>query len=62
MNNPAMIKRLTRQSSAPSLKLENGSRVAVMGMGPEGSFFKLLLFTMVERAGLKSMVSYHQPM
>ena len=61
MNNPAMIKRLTRQSSTPSLKLENGSRVAVMGGGPAGSFFSYFLLTMAERAGLEIHVDIYEP-
>ena len=61
MNNPAFIKRLTRQSSSSSLKLENGSRVAVMGGGPAGSFFSYFLLTMAERAGLKVHVDIYEP-
>ncbi|HSM72272.1 MAG TPA: hypothetical protein VK851_12080 [Anaerolineales bacterium] len=57
MNNPAMIKRLTRQSSVPTPKLGNGSRMAVMGSRPAGSFFSYFLLTMAERAGLKLAVS-----
>ena len=56
-----MIKRLTRQSSTPSLKLENGSRVAVMGGGPAGSFFSYFLLTMAERAGLEIHVDIYEP-
>jgi len=61
MYNPAFIKRLTRQSSASSLKLENGSRVAVMGGGPAGSFFSYFLLTMAERVGLKVHVDIYEP-
>jgi len=61
MNNPTFIKRLTRQSSASSLKLGNGSRVAVMGGGPAGSFFSYFLLTMAERVGLKVHVDIYEP-
>ncbi|HEY5731567.1 MAG TPA: hypothetical protein VIS72_16080, partial [Anaerolineales bacterium] len=61
MKNLEFIKRLTRQSSAPSLKLENGSHVAVMGGGPAGSFFGYFLLTMAERAGLKIHVAIYEP-
>jgi len=61
MNNPTFIKLLTRQSSASSLKLENGSRVAVMGGGPAGSFFSYFLLTMAERVGLKVHVDIYEP-
>ena len=50
-----------RQSSASSMKLEDGSRVAVMGGGPAGSFFSYFLLTMAERAGLKIHVDIYEP-
>ena len=38
--------------SASRLKLENGSRVGVIGGGPAGSFFSFFLLQMAERVGL----------
>ena len=61
MKNFTLVKRLLRQSSSPSLKLENDSRVAVMGGGPAGSFFSYFLITMAERAGLKVHVDIYEP-
>jgi len=43
------------------MKLEDGSRVAVMGGGPAGSFFSYFLLTMAERAGLKIHVDIYEP-
>ena len=43
------------------MKLENGSRVAVMGGGPAGSFFSYFLLTMAERAGLSIHVDIYEP-
>ena len=43
------------------MKLENGSRVAVMGGGPAGSFFSYFLLDMAERVGLKVHVDVYEP-
>lgn len=62
MDDLAFAKRLTKkESNSSSLKLENGSRVAVMGGGPAGSFFSYFLLDMAERAGLKIQVDIYEP-
>ena len=63
MNNHTFFKRLTGKTSgdSSSMRLENGSRVAVMGGGPAGSFFSYFLLTMAERAGLKIYVDIYEP-
>lgn len=43
------------------LKLENGSRVAVIGGGPAGSFFSYFLLKMAERAGREIQVDIYEP-
>jgi flavin-dependent dehydrogenase len=47
--------------SQPDLKLENGSRVAVIGGGPAGAFFAYFLLTMSSRAGLDIGVDIYEP-
>jgi hypothetical protein len=42
-------------------RLENGSRVAVIGGGPAGSFFSYFLLDMAERIGLKIQVDIYEP-
>ena len=44
-----------------SIKLNNGSHVAVMGGGPAGSFFSYFLLDMAERAGLELKVDIYEP-
>lgn len=44
----------------PSLKLESGSRVAVVGGGPAGSFFTFFLLEMASRAGLDINVDIYE--
>ncbi|HEY5729226.1 MAG TPA: cyclic nucleotide-binding domain-containing protein [Anaerolineales bacterium] len=61
MNNLTFIKRLTRQQETSPLKLEDGSRVAVMGGGPAGSLFSYFLLTMAERTGFKIHVDIYEP-
>ncbi len=61
MNDLTFIKRLTQQVPSSPMKLQNGSRVAVMGGGPAGSFFSYFLLTMAERAGLKIHVDIYEP-
>jgi hypothetical protein len=41
--------------------LNNGSRVAVMGGGPAGSFFSFFLLDMAERAGIQLQVVIYEP-
>ena len=43
------------------LKLEEGSRVAVMGGGQAGSFFSYFLLSMAERIGLNIHVDIYEP-
>jgi len=45
----------------PELKLTDGSRVAVMGGGPAGSFFSYFLLDMAKRAGLDIHVDIYEP-
>jgi flavin-dependent dehydrogenase len=44
-----------------SIRLENGSRVAVMGGGPAGSFFSYFLLDMAERVGIDLEVDIYEP-
>ncbi|MEW5941742.1 MAG: hypothetical protein AB1750_18930, partial [Chloroflexota bacterium] len=44
-----------------SIKLENGSRVAVVGAGPAGSFFSYFLLDMAQRAGTDIQVDIYEP-
>lgn len=44
-----------------NLRLTNGSRVAVIGGGPAGSFFAYFLLDMTERAGFKVDVDIYEP-
>ena len=58
----ASMKRLTkRPNSLPSLQLENGSRVAVIGGGPAGSFFSYFLLSMAKQVGLNLTVDIFEP-
>lgn len=55
-----------RQSASPGgapgdLRLVDGSRVAVIGAGPAGSFFSYFLLSMAERAGLTLDVDLYEP-
>jgi CRP-like cAMP-binding protein/flavin-dependent dehydrogenase len=63
MNNWTFSKKLlqTQRKDFSSLKLDNGSRVAVIGGGPAGSFFSYFLLDMAERAGLKIHVDIYEP-
>ncbi|HEX6268926.1 MAG TPA: hypothetical protein VFZ43_01710 [Anaerolineales bacterium] len=62
MKNLTFTNPLTRKYrySAP-LKLQNGSRVAVIGGGPAGSSFAYFLLDTAERAGLKIQVDVYEP-
>lgn len=42
-------------------RLVDGSRVAVIGAGPAGSFFSCFLLSMAERAGLTLDVDLYEP-
>ena len=42
-------------------RLENGSRVAVMGGGPAGSFFSYFLLDLAERLGMELKVDIYEP-
>jgi flavin-dependent dehydrogenase len=44
-----------------SLKLDDGSRVAVIGGGPAGTFFAIFLLDMAERAGVDISVDIYEP-
>src|SRR5660398_177726 len=43
------------------LFLDDGSRVAVIGGGPAGSFFTYFLFEMAERIGMELAVDIYEP-
>jgi flavin-dependent dehydrogenase len=47
--------------SKSSLHLENGSRVAVVGGGPAGTFFSYFLLDFAERAGVDLKVDIYEP-
>ena len=63
MNNWVFSKKLlqTQRKGLLSLKLNNGSRVAVIGGGPAGSFFSYFLLDMAERVDLKINVDIYEP-
>ncbi len=48
-------------NNTENLKLDDGSRVAVMGCGPAGSFFTYFLLDMAERVGLDIHVDVYEP-
>jgi flavin-dependent dehydrogenase len=54
---------ITKQRSpgTPGLKLEDGSRIAVIGGGPSGSFFSYFLLDMAERVDLELRVDIYEP-
>ncbi|MCL4506259.1 MAG: cyclic nucleotide-binding domain-containing protein [Chloroflexi bacterium] len=49
------------KSSPMALKLDHGSRVAVIGGGPAGTFFTIFLLDMAERAGVDIQVDIYEP-
>ncbi|HLO34343.1 MAG TPA: cyclic nucleotide-binding domain-containing protein [Anaerolineales bacterium] len=53
--------RRTQKKNSASLTLDHGSRVAVIGGGPAGSFFSYFLLDMIERIGLKIHVDIYEP-
>src|SRR5512140_2982814 len=50
-----------QRKNASSPKLDQGSRVAVIGGGPAGSFFSYFLLDLAERIGLKIHVDIYEP-
>lgn len=48
-------------NTTENLKLTDGSRVAVMGCGPAGSFFTYFLLDMAERVGLDIHIDVYEP-
>ncbi len=50
-----------RSGESPELTLQQGSRVAVIGGGPAGSFFSYFLLDMAERVGLKIHLDIYEP-
>jgi len=48
------------QEYSPSLKLEDGSRVAVMGGGPAGSMFAYFLLDLAQRVELELEVVIYE--
>jgi len=63
MNNWTFSKKLlqAQRKDFSHLKLDEGSRVAVIGGGPAGSFFSYFLLDMAERVGLKIHVDIYEP-
>ena len=49
------------EGKATDLQLEDGSRVAVIGGGPAGSFFSYFLLEMADRIGLELQVDLYEP-
>ncbi len=48
-------------NNSSTLKLENGSRVGVIGGGPAGSFFSYFLLDMAQRTGIDIKVDVYEP-
>ena len=63
MRKKDMISRLAESATdiSSSPKLVDGSRVAVMGAGPAGSFFAYFLLDMAQRVGLSLQVDLYEP-
>lgn len=62
MDHPASLERpMNNQPHSSRLKLQDGSRVAVMGGGPAGSYFAYFLLDTAERVGLKIWVDVYEP-
>ncbi len=57
----ARLLRRTQKKNSSSLALDHGSRVAVIGGGPAGSFFSYFLLDMAQRIGLKIHVDIYEP-
>jgi len=58
---PSTVTGGAESRSASRLKLENGSRVGVIGGGPAGSFFSYFLLQMAERVGLDLKLDIYEP-
>jgi len=54
------VSHVPRQET-PGLRLDDGSRVAVMGGGPAGSFFSYFFLDMAARVGLEATVDIYEP-
>ena len=50
-----------QKKNSSSLTLDHGSRVAVIGGGPAGSFFSYFILDMAERIGIKIYVDIYEP-
>jgi flavin-dependent dehydrogenase len=63
MRSNELISRLLPKSQAKSssVRLENGSRVAIMGGGPAGSFFAYFLLDMAQKRELSLQVDLYEP-
>ena len=48
-------------SEIAGLRLDSGSRIAVIGGGPAGSFFSYFLLAMAERVGMDLAVDIYEP-
>lgn len=56
-----LVTKKPRSTGAPALKLEDGSRVAVIGGGPSGSFFSYFLLDMAERVDMGLSIDIYEP-
>ncbi len=52
---------LHSKSTQPSLKLESGSKIAVVGGGPAGSFYSYFLLDLADRLGIDIEVDIYEP-
>lgn len=57
-SNPAPV---VNPSEMAELRLDSGSRIAVIGGGPAGSFFSYFLLAMAERIGMDLAVDIYEP-
>jgi len=60
MSNSALARSRAEPAGSP-LRLEDGSRVAVIGGGPAGSFFSYFFLETALRAGLEAEVDIYEP-
>ncbi len=49
------------ETKSADLKLDNGSKVAVVGSGPAGSFFSYFLLDLASRVGMDVVVDIYEP-
>lgn len=62
MRDQTVLRQFTQQAShASDQQLLDGSRVAVIGGGPAGSFFAYFLLLIAERAGTRLIVDIYEP-